>query len=139
MDYAKSFAENGSEDYAIYIDFKKEFKLNHETLMRYLSQDIPMTSSVFKRGGFKVSNAAKAYTLCKELLDIKEYYDRVTNRNPSNGFYIVANSENYDHKKMVRQFKNYGNKFQEQALANDFAREFERIYNYKQREIARLF
>jgi hypothetical protein len=29
--------------------------------------------------------------------------------------------------------------FQEQALANDFAREFERIYNYKQREIARLF
>ena len=139
MDFAKSFAETGNESYAIYIDFKEKFKLNHETLMRYLSQDIPMTTTVFKSGGFKVSDAAKAFVLCSELVELSEFYDRITNRNPSNGFYIVATSPTYDHQHMVRQFKKHGRKFQEQALANDYAREFERIYNMSQRSRMRLF
>lgn len=139
MDFAKSFAENGNENYAIYIDFKQEFKLNHETLMRYLAQDIPMTSSLFKKGGFKVKDGARAFELCKELLDIAKYYDRAIQRNPSNGFYIIATSALYDHKRMMRQFKYHGHRFQEQALATDWAREFERLYNYKQRESIRLF
>ena len=139
MDFAKSFAETGNEDYAIYIDFKNEFKLNHETLMRYLSQDIPMTTTAFKAGHFKVKDTVLAFALCKELIELSEFYDRITNRNPSNGFYIVATSPAYDHKHMYRQFKTHGNVFQEQALANDYAREFERLYNYRMRKNTRLF
>lgn len=139
MDFAKSFAENGNDNYAVYIDFKNEFKLNHETLMRYLSQDYPSTTTSFKAGQFKVQNSAIAYVLCKQLLELSEYYERITYRNPSNGFYIVATSPLYNHDQMVRQFKVHGHRFQEQAFANDFARELERIYNFKQRETTRLF
>lgn len=139
MDYARSFAENGSEDYRIYIDFKTKFKFNHDVLMKYLSLDKPMTGSLFKQGKFIVPNVARSFELATYLQDLEQFYDRITYRNAANGFYIIASSPNYDHKRMYRQMKNYGSIVNEQPLANDYAREFERIYNYKQRSNSRLF
>lgn len=139
MDYAKSFAENGIEDYRIYIDFKQKFKFNHDVLMKYLALDVPMTGSLFKQGKFQVPNVARSYELATYLQDLEQFYDRITYRNAANGFFIVASSPNYEHKRMYRQMKNYAQIINEQALANDFAREFERIYNYRQRSTTRLF
>lgn len=139
MDYAKSFAENGNEDYRIYIDFKNQFKFNHDVIMKYLSLDVPMTGSLFKQGKFTVPNVARSYELATYLQDLQQFYDRITYRNAANGFYIVASSPNYDHSRMYRQMKNYADKINEQPLANDYAREFETIYNYRQRTNTRLF
>lgn len=139
MDYAKSFAENGNEDYKIYIDFKVRFKFNHDVLMRYLSLDKPMTGSLFKKGKFTVPNVARSYELATYLQDLQQFYDRIAYRNSANGFMIVAASPNYDHKRMYRQFKVYAHLINEQPLANDYAREFERIYNYRQHTDTRLF
>lgn len=139
MDYAKSFAENGLGDYRIYIDFKAKFKFNHDVLMRYLALDVPMTGTLFKQGKFIVPNVSRSYELATYLQDLEQFYDRISYRNPAFGFLIVASSPNYDHKKMYRQMKNYAANLNEQALANDYAREFERIYNFRQRHNTRLF
>lgn len=139
MDYAKSFAENGNEDYRIYIDFKVKFKFNHDVLMRYLALDTPMTGSLFKQGKFTVPNVARSYELATYLQDLQQFYERAAYRNAASGFIIVASSPNYEHKRMYRQMKQYGHLLNEQALAVDYAREFERIYNYRQRTTARLF
>lgn len=139
MDYAKSFAENGNENYQIYIDFKNEFKLNHDVLMKYLSLDNPMTGSAFKQGKFVATDPAKSYAFCHYLTEIADLYPRATTRNVAFGYYMVCNSTGYDHKRMIRQFEKFGNTFQEQALSNDYAREFERLYNFKQRSKFRLF
>lgn len=139
MDYAKSFAENGNEDYRIYIDFKLKFKFNHDVLMRYLALDVPMTGNLFKQGKLVIPNVARSYELATYLQDLQQFYERITYRNAANGFYIVATSPNYDHKRMYRQMKNYAQLINEQPLANDYAREFERIYNHRQRTNARLF
>lgn len=53
-----------------------------------------------------------------------------TQRNTAYGFLQVITSKVYDHKKMVRQMEKHYAKFNEQALANDYAREYERIYNF---------
>lgn len=139
MDYAKSFAENGNEDYRIYIDFKVKFKFNHDVIMKYLALDVPMTGTLFKQGRFTVPNVARSYELATYLQDIEQFYDRAGYRNAAFGFLIIVQSPNYDHKRMYRQMKNYAQIINEQPVANDYAREFERIYNYHQRSTARLF
>ena len=139
MDYAKSFAENGNEDYRIYIDFKVRFKFNHDVVMQYLSLNEPMTGAMFKQGKFTIPNVARSFELATYLQDLQQFYDRITYRNAAYGFLIVVQSPNYDHKRMYRQMKNYAHLLNEQPLANDFAREFERIYNYRQRTDTRLF
>lgn len=139
MDYAKSFAENGNEDYRIYIDFKIRFKFNHDVVMRYLALDVPMTGTLFKQGKFQIPNVARSYELATYLQDLQQFYDRIAYRNSAYGFLIVAQSPNYDHRRMYRQMKNYAQNINEQPLANDYAREFERIYNYRQHSVVRLF
>lgn len=139
MDYAKSFAENGNENYRIYIDFKARFKFNHDVCMRYLALNTPMTGTLFKQGKFTIPNVARSYELSTYLQDLVQFYDRITYRNPAFGFLIISQSPNYDHKRMYRQMKNYAHLLNEQALANDYAREFERIYNYHQHSSTRLF
>ena len=139
MDYAISFSENGNENYAIYIDFKSEFRLNHDVLMRYLSLDNPMTGSAFKQGKFLAVSPLTSHTYCQQLVEVADLYPRATTRNAANGFYLVCSADKYDHKQMLRQLDKFAHKFQEQAQANDYAREFEKIYNLSQRKKVRLF
>lgn len=139
MDYARSFAENGKEDYRIYIDFKNKFKFNHDVVMRYLALNEPMTTSLFKQGKFTIPNVARSYEFATYLQDLTQFYDRITFRNPAFGFLIIVQSPNYEHKRMYRQMKQYGHLLNEQPLANDYAREFERLYNFRQRNVSRLF
>ena len=137
-DYAKSFAENGIEAYQTYLDFQSTFKLNFDVLMKYLSLDKPMTGALFKSGGFVTPDPQLSHDLCTFLVDIAEYIERARNRNVANGFFQVINSDNYDHVRMLRQLKKFGHLWTEQALPNDYAREFEYLYNYRQRTQPRL-
>ncbi len=107
--------------------------------MKYLALDVPMTGSLFKQGKFVVPNVARSYELATYLQDLQQFYDRIAYRNSANGFYIIASSPNYEQKRMYRQMKNFSSQLNEQPLANDYAREFERIYNYRQRTDTRLF
>jgi hypothetical protein len=140
MDYAKSYAEIGNPNYETYIDFKLEFRFNHEVLMRYLSLDNPITGTAFKNGTFKIIDAQKSYKYCTWLKELSEYYERATLRNVALGFLQIFMSPNYDHEQGLRQMKVYGNLFTEQALSNDYARELERIYYHNLRgQKPRLF
>lgn len=139
MDYARSFAELGNENYITYIAFKERFKLNHDILMRYLALDNPVTGTSFKAGMFKVMDVKLSEYYCQELLDIGQYYERYNIRSFALGLLSVMQSSEYDTKRMMHQMKKYGDQFQEQSLPNDYSRELERIYNFKRRDNIRLF
>lgn len=139
MDYARSYAELGNENYNTYIAFKERFKLNHDILMKYLALDNPITGIAFKRGKFKVFNVRVSEELCNELLEIGSYYPRYNIRSFALGFLQLAQSERYDHSRMLTQMERYGHKFEEQTLPNDYARELERLYNFNRRDNVRLF
>lgn len=139
MDYARSFAELGNKNYQTYIEFKDKYKLNHDILMRYLALSNPITGQAFNAGLFQVFNASISHTLCHQLLEVGQYYERYNIRNFALGYLQIALTPKYDHSRMLRQMDIHGDKYQEQPLPNDVARELERIYNYKQRESVRLF
>lgn len=139
MDYAKSYAELGNKNYQIYIDFKERYKFNHDILMKYLALDNPITSTAFNSGLFKVFNTKLSSELCRELTEVGQYYDRFNIRSFALGFLQVARNSDYDQTRMLNQLSKHGDKINEQALPNDWARELERIYNYKQRDNVRLF
>lgn len=129
MDYARSYAELGNENYAIYIDFKEVYKLNHDVLINYLGLDNAVTSESFKRGKLVVFNKPLSDELCQQLLDIFPYYDRAKTRSFALGFLDIARSPKYDHNRFLKQLQ--ANDIQEQALPNDYAREIERVYNFR--------
>lgn len=140
MDYAKSFRELGNESYRLYIEFKLEFKFNHAILLKYLSPDDYVTNNMFKQGKFRVEDRAKAWKYCSYLRDFCEYYDRAKLRNQASGFFYLIRSEQYDHKRMLQKLKQHAHRIQEQKSPVDYAREFERIYNYhSQKDPIRLF
>lgn len=60
IDYARSFAAQGKKAYAIYIEFKEKYKLNHDTLLRFLALDEPTTSEAFKRGRLHITNRKRS-------------------------------------------------------------------------------
>lgn len=140
IDYAKSFRELGNKHYKIYLDFKGEFGFNHEVLMRYLSLDNYATSTAFKRGTFKVSDIELSHKYCEWLRDFSEYYERATLRNQASGYLSIIRNPVYDHSHFMAKLKKHIDKLQEQKKPNDYAREFERIYNFHtQRDAIRLF
>lgn len=140
IDYAKSFQEMGNENYRIYLEFKNKFKFNHDILMRYLSLDKLITSTLFKAGKLMVTNMARSYELCENLAELQQFYDRLHLRNQALGMLTIMQSKGYNHKHMLNKMRAHGHRIQEQKLQNDYAREFERIYNYhSQKEPIRLF
>lgn len=140
MDYAKSYRELGNESYKLYIDFKKKFDFNHTILVRYMSPNVYSTNTTFKQGKFRVDDVAMAYRYCQYLQDFAEYYDRGRLKTQAQGFLYLIRSENYDHERMMSKMKQHAHRIQEQKNPVDYAREFERIYNYRsQKEAIRLF
>lgn len=140
IDYAKSFRELGNENYSVYLEFKHEFGFNHEILMRYMALDRYVTSPSFKAGKFVVTDVAEAYKMCSYLRDFREYYERATLRHQAAGYLYIIRSPKYDHKHFLKKLNQHAQRITEQKTPTDYAREFERIYNYHaQKEPIRLF
>lgn len=140
MDYAKSYRELGNRSYTIYINYKKQFGYNHDILLKYLSLDNHVTARTFREGKFKVNNEPLSLKYCQYLQDMAEYYPRILLRSQAIGYLYLIRSSSYDHGRMIGKIKRHTGRVQEQTTILDYAREFERIYNFGTRkEPVRLF
>lgn len=128
-DFAESYKERGNENYAIYLDFKKEFGFNHDILLRYLSLDNPITGDMFRQGKLKVGNVKKSLQLCNDLQEVGQYYDRFNNRSFALGFYMLWKNKSYDHKRMVQKLSVHKAKMHDCALPEQYADLLQKIYN----------
>jgi hypothetical protein len=131
VDYAKSFRELGNENYRIYLEFKSEFKLNHDILLSYLGLDKHITNHAFKEGKLEVGDEALSYRYCHQLKELSEFYDRLTLRQQATAMLNIMVSPSYDHKKMLNKFRQHAHRINEQKSVTDYAREFEKVYNFK--------
>jgi len=130
VDYARSYAELGNENYKIYLNFKKKYKLNHDVLMKYLSLKNPITSDSFKAGKLKVGDIQLSAKYCDMLSDMGQYYDRYKQRAFALGFLRIIGSEAYDHERMLSKFKSRTDKIEGAVLAEDYAHKLEKIFNH---------
>lgn len=132
IDYAKAYAISGKKfaiNYQHYVDAKdSEFGINHDSLLRYLALDQPITSISFKQGALVVPDFKKSMKLLKMLKDLS-IYRRYKIRNFALAFLKLAQEKGYDHKRMVSQFKQHLDLFEDRASEVGYFLELNRIYN----------
>lgn len=138
-DFAKSYRDLGDKNYDTYLEFKREYKFNHDILLNYLSLHKPMTTTVFKRGLFRVTNKEKSIDLANKLSSLENFYSGYKRRSFALAFQRMWENPEYDHKQMLEKMEKYGHKLQDYALPNDYLRALEEIYNFRSRFTLRFF
>ena len=134
MDYAEAFSKLGNQNYAKYVEIKrnKELSLNHDSLMRYLSLDNPITSQSFNEGRLVVPNYARSVELLTQLKELGAFYPRYHIRSSALAFLRLASEEQYDHKRMISQMRKYANsKMVDYSKEVDYFKAYNGIYNWQ--------
>ena len=127
-DYARSFSDRGNKSYAIYLEFKEEYGLNHDILMRYINLE-PLTTEMFRRGLLKARNVEASHDLATKLLDFERFIERFKQRSFAIAFQIMWQHEGYDHEKMLKILDKKVDKLEFQATPEDYLRVLEGLYN----------
>ncbi|MBI2063985.1 MAG: ParB N-terminal domain-containing protein [Candidatus Yanofskybacteria bacterium] len=113
-DYALSYSTLGNENYEIYLDFKKRYKLNHDVLLSYLGMNNPISSVDFKDGKFAVEDEDKSANLCDKLLTVGKFYPEYKKRSFALAFKILWQDERFNWEKALAFFEKEGDKIQHQ-------------------------
>ena len=135
IDYAKAYMQKGNKNYAYYVDAKDSvYGINHDSLLKYLALDQPITSISFKQGVLVVPNFKKSMELLKMLADFNQF-KRYSTRNFALAFLRLAQEDNYDHDRMISQFNNHINEFEDRSSEVGYFIELNRIYNIGLNEV----
>lgn len=131
VDYAQAFALLGNDNYAKYLEVKEsDYSLNHDSLLRYLSLDNPITSVSFTEGKLRVDNFPRSWELLTQLYDIGAYYPRFQLRSFALAFLKFATEDHYDHSRMLSQMEKYAAKYlNDYAREQDYFKALNKVYN----------
>lgn len=111
LSYAMSHSKLGNKNYDVYLAFRKEFGLNHDVLVRFLSLDLPITNEMFRSGAFEVANEAASRRLCEDLDEIADLWQQLQGkhrayiRNFALAFKRVWEEKDFSQRKLVEKFK----------------------------------
>jgi len=144
LDYAKSYSALGKPDYDIYLKFKSKYKLSHNVLLSYLGKinnldksdemgsirGLNNTVQTFRKGLFQVVDEKKSEILCKDLIEVQQYYKRGDSRSFAIAFKIAHASPKYNHAQMMEKMALLGSTIKDSPFAEDYMRQLEKIYNY---------
>lgn len=147
LDYAHSYAALGNDNYRRLLQLHEWFHVGYHVLARYCAFDRDRTKRgniKFASGNLELTPEAKerAWNLlsqAKELVELLEDKN-ITTIWPA--LYIIFQSPDYDHKRMVQKFTNYGDHLKTYNSINDQLRALEDIYNFNVKngsEPVRLF
>lgn len=139
QDFAESWIERGRMEYQTYLDFKSEYGLNHDVLLRYLALDKPMTTTMYKAGKFVPTDVEKSRELCNDLVSLKPYYNRWNNRAFALGFYYLWKNPQYKHKRMLDKVSRYSDRVSDRGTPEQYADMLSEIYNFGVQEQNRVW
>jgi hypothetical protein len=135
IDYARAYEQKGNKNYAYYVKAKESiYGINHDSLIKYLALDTPVTNMSFKQGILVVPNFKKSMELLKMLADFNQF-KRYSTRNFALAFLRLAQEDNYDHDRMISQFNNHINEFEDRSSEVGYFIELNRIYNIGLNEV----
>lgn len=139
IDYAKAFSKLGNKNYAKYVEVKegvyKAYSLNHDSLLRYLSLDNPITSQSFNDGKLKVDNFSRSLELLIQLYEVGQYYERYKIRSFALAYLRIATKEQYDHSRMLEQMRKYaGEIVEDYSKEQDYYIALVRVYNWRKND-----
>ncbi len=143
-DYAKSYSKLGNKDYDTYLEFDKEFGLNHDTLLSYLATgNNVITRPQFDEGKMKIEDKEGSRLLCEQLADAGKFYldgdKKYKKRAFTTAFKKMWENPSYDHAIMMVAMEKRGYTLEDYAQWQDAVRAIENIYNKHQRNQVRFF
>lgn len=151
VDYAQAFSRLGNKNYDYYLMFKghkeagkewgkyKDLSLNHDSLMRYLALDRPITGSSFNDGKLIVENFDRSLELLRQLHEVGELYPRYNIRSFALAFLRIASNPSYSHKRMLDRLQSdaFHKYLKDFAKEQDYVKALNQIYNYgKKHQVA---
>lgn len=141
IDYAKAFEQLGNENYSYYVEIKSkpELSLNHDSLMRYLALDNPITSQSFNEGRLKVDDYPRTIELLTQLHEVGVFYPRFNIRSFALAFLRFAREPRYDHKRMLKQMEAYSNQIEDYSKETDYFKALNKVYNYMKNDKNKVF
>jgi hypothetical protein len=122
-DYARAYCQTGKKPYCKYLEFRKDFDLNHDIVMRYISLEESITLLSFKMGHLKCPSYKRSVQLAGMLLQVGEYIKHYKLRAIALAFLSMALEEDYDHEKFMINLRKVGaqyEKFTQLEEATDF-------------------
>lgn len=140
MDFAKSYAEQGIEDYQIYLNFKIEYRFGHLENLSLLSgiPSLPHRArESFRTGEWRVKNLRKAHQTAQKILQFGDYQGKVLYPRFRRRYFVHAVSKlldmpNYNHTQMLKKLSFQTEKLTDQVNREHYLSCLEKIYNFKQ-------
>lgn len=135
-DYAKTYAHQGNENYKVYRAFRTKYPdISHAITLILLTNDITRkkgNEQNFKLGTFVVQNETKALKMAEKLMEIKKYTDVYSRVGFILALLYINDLKGFDMDRLVRKLKHKGTTLRDFAQRDDFIRELERMYNWKE-------
>lgn len=132
LDYAKSYADMGDENYKTYYEMRKKYGLSHSIIVQLLSRSGrgTMKNRNFKDGGFVVSDKNFAISFCENIMQLSEIYKGAKTRSFCNAFLSCLENEDFSREKFMKKLLRYPNRIEHVASEPEHLRQIETIYNF---------
>lgn len=130
LDFAKSYADLGNDNYVRFLNLYKEFGYPYSVLMYYTESIMNKhRGSHFYMGEYVIKDQQKAFELLKQYQEVSEAAEHHS-REFAYAMKDCMAAPGYDQKKMVEKMEKYGqHKLKPLRAKVDYARAIEDIYN----------
>lgn len=143
-DYVDGFCDLGKEDYILFRQFMKKYKLTNQVSMYILGGSMVSgsnkvsPSTLFKEGLFKVKNYSESVDIAEKIQSIKPYYDGYKRRSFVYAIIHLLKNKDFNFDEFINKLSLQPKKLQDCINVSQYKEVIESIYNYKRREKVNL-
>lgn len=138
LDYARSYAATGNQQYQQFLDLHDEYPISLSILMTFcVGREQANIGNIFRRGDFRIM---KDKALLRErldmLADMGTRFNDWTNHAFCRAAHTAMRVAGYDHDRMMRKLEMY--QLKRQPTRTDYLRELETAYNFHESDTNKL-
>lgn len=143
LDYARSFADRGSEDYKLYNEFRNEYPtLTHQTIVMLLVNSDGRNAYAerkFLAGDLAIKSWNKANKMGKLIVKIAQYYTGFNRRSFISALMQVVQHDQFSEERLFRKLNSKSNLLKDYSKTEDYLTALESIYNWKETNRVRFY
>lgn len=139
IDFARSYAALGKEQYQTYLKFREQFHHFEHTLIMALLTGIgstngnTTTSRRFKEGQLVIDDIDTSIDLAEQVEEVLEIVKPIMSAHQSSGLLAAAlrmmRHEDYDHAQFIKHLKQQ-TEIKHRSNSKEYLRDLEDVYNY---------
>jgi hypothetical protein len=132
MDYARSFAEMGNQNYQTYLDFREKYKISHTIGVICLAGgQVNHIAELFKQGDFIVDDYSRSEEWVLRLQSLSEYYDFSHNRTFVRALLHFWKHPQFSHREFMDKVNKFRTLIYNCVSVKEFAELIAELYNYR--------